>query len=572
MNGTKKPMKFLYGCRTTYCDVTQKVAEHCIVGNKIILPLQDTDRAQVFGDVWHGMLKNIKILHDDGSEVIVQSGSHWSAPQDIVTFDFSEYKPVKPAFKYRLAAACMFKNSLFYLKEWLAFHKAVGVEHFFLCDNDSTDDFMPILAPYLARGEITLIHKSGTPDTIAHWERDFHLPFYNQVIKDNYATVEWLACLDIDEFLVPCQHQTILEVLEKYTDHAWVSVFWQCYGTSNIGKLGPDDLLVEKLIWRLPTSHEKNGHAKVICQPQFCNFTIDPHWVKCAPGKTQFTLPVDVLRLNHYNQGDEYFWHFQKLPFYIRCTRYNMNQLRHDLLCYELFNNEKDTVIHQFVDQMKAVFQLNATYSPPPISDDKNAVARWYDTVAANLFHDPKLLVQEFRKQFLLPENVSSDELLQQEILVRFVKRRGAVLEISADAIHNTLLLAMLLENDQKLVVVNNNPDEVATLQDMKKQHDCLFQIESRTLTPSSTWQNTYHVCFKTLIAFSVPTLYTLLKDDSKTLLQFETIIVSNNYTDILDHQKLYNLLAMHKFEVMYTHSGGSGACESCFFQVFVQQ
>ena len=56
-----------------------------------------------------------------------------------------------------LSACAIFRDEAAYLAEWIAFHRLVGVEHFFLYDNGSADHPEAVLAPYLAEGEVTLV-------------------------------------------------------------------------------------------------------------------------------------------------------------------------------------------------------------------------------------------------------------------------------------------------------------------------------------------------------------------------------------------------------------------------------
>ena len=71
-----------------------------------------------------------------------------------------EYKSGKK-FKYFIAVACIIKNEGPYLKEWLEYHKLIGVEHFYVYDNESTDDTKDILKPYIDSGEVTYIYYPG---------------------------------------------------------------------------------------------------------------------------------------------------------------------------------------------------------------------------------------------------------------------------------------------------------------------------------------------------------------------------------------------------------------------------
>lgn len=62
---------------------------------------------------------------------------------------------------YYLAACLVFKDAASYLDEWIRFHQRVGIEHFYLYDNDSSDDYATVIQPFLARGEVTLCQWPG---------------------------------------------------------------------------------------------------------------------------------------------------------------------------------------------------------------------------------------------------------------------------------------------------------------------------------------------------------------------------------------------------------------------------
>ena len=54
--------------------------------------------------------------------------------------------------EYLLSICAIFKNEGHYLKEWIEFHKLQGVEHFFLYNNNSTDDYEQVLYQSLNEG------------------------------------------------------------------------------------------------------------------------------------------------------------------------------------------------------------------------------------------------------------------------------------------------------------------------------------------------------------------------------------------------------------------------------------
>ena len=102
--------------------------------------------------------------------------------------------------KYYLTACLMFKDAAPYLDEWLRFHCRVGFDHFYLYDNDSSDDYTAVLRPLQDRGHITL---HGWPGA-SQQERAF------QHAIDNYRhEARWMAFLDDDEFLFSPQNANL---------------------------------------------------------------------------------------------------------------------------------------------------------------------------------------------------------------------------------------------------------------------------------------------------------------------------------------------------------------------------
>ena len=63
--------------------------------------------------------------------------------------------PVKEK-KYKVSICAIFKNEGPYLKEWIEFNHIVGVEHFYLYNNNSEDDYVSVLQPYIDSGLVTL--------------------------------------------------------------------------------------------------------------------------------------------------------------------------------------------------------------------------------------------------------------------------------------------------------------------------------------------------------------------------------------------------------------------------------
>jgi len=92
--------------------------------------------------------------------------------------------------KYYLSVYAIFKNESVALEEWLTHYINEGVDHFFLIDNGSTDNYEPILDKF--PGRITLYK-----DAEKHKQNDH----YNNYLFKHNTESEWIIIVDLDEFV-----------------------------------------------------------------------------------------------------------------------------------------------------------------------------------------------------------------------------------------------------------------------------------------------------------------------------------------------------------------------------------
>jgi hypothetical protein len=159
-----------------------------------------------------------------------------------------------------LAVCAIFRDEAPYLAEWVAFHRLVGVEHFFLYDNGSVDDPGTALAPHVADGCVTV--------------RPWPIPFHHAAQRQAYADclerargqVRWLAFVDIDEFLFSPRSETLVPVLRQYERHPGVVVHWQIYGSSHHERAS-DAPVIARFTNRARTDWVRNRRVKTVLDP-----------------------------------------------------------------------------------------------------------------------------------------------------------------------------------------------------------------------------------------------------------------------------------------------------------------
>jgi hypothetical protein len=209
--------------------------------------------------------------------------------------------------KHNLSICSVFRNEAPYLKEWIEYHRLVGVDHFYLYDNESDDWFWDVLKPYVDRGIVTLRECHETYSTLPpnkdyRWVHTVQEPAFKEAIQKSIGETKWLAILDLDEFILPIRGDKITDILEYYENAVGVTIDWHCYGSSYLETLPSDKLMIEALYRKFPDGHNLNkGHMKSIIKPEkFTGFTWIPHYCTYTGGLTSLTIPQNIARINHY--------------------------------------------------------------------------------------------------------------------------------------------------------------------------------------------------------------------------------------------------------------------------------
>ena len=96
---------------------------------------------------------------------------------------------------YELSACAVIKNEAKYIKEWIEFHRIVGVEHFYLYNNGSTDRIYKVLRPYIRQGIVTLVEwperiKNVPEDQAYLWSLSTQVPAFENAIVYNHLQQE----------------------------------------------------------------------------------------------------------------------------------------------------------------------------------------------------------------------------------------------------------------------------------------------------------------------------------------------------------------------------------------------
>jgi len=254
--------------------------------------------------------------------------------------------------KYLSIVACL-KDEALNLEEWLDFHRSVGVEHFYLYDNGSTDN-----TKELCEQHKDITYSYNTMDMC-------QLACYYNALTAYRDQSTWMAFIDLDEFLF-APGGDLKTRLKDFEGKAPGIAVNEVFFGSNGHKTRPGGGVLRNYTKR---EGEVNKHVKSICQPMhtLCPAN-NPHSFvytngvpvnengEPCPGPYNEPATADILRINHYwvKSKEEYRTKLERgradVP--ARDPKFRYSQQGRDLEKVILQNNEvEDTEIWEFLER-----------------------------------------------------------------------------------------------------------------------------------------------------------------------------------------------------------------------------
>lgn len=182
----------------------------------------------------------------------------------------------KDLFLHDLSVVAILKDEGPYLKEWLDYHLLAGVDHFYLYDNDSTDNQAEVAKPYVEAGLVDYFSFPGKCRQGAAYR--------NAIEKFKFQS-RYMAFIDCDEFIYPKINQAgivevVDEILSQDPNAAGVTIHWQIFGSNGQEKADYSRGVLERFTCRAKkhrTSHFANAHYKTTANPRAIDTMYNPH-------------------------------------------------------------------------------------------------------------------------------------------------------------------------------------------------------------------------------------------------------------------------------------------------------
>ena len=221
--------------------------------------------------------------------------------------------------------------------EWIEYHKLIGVDRFYLYDNDSDYDERRLLQPYIDSGTVIYHQVKG---------RCMQMPVYRDAAMRYKNDTKWLAFLDLDEYICPIDKNNIKEIIKNYEQYPAIVVNWLLFDSNGLVNR-PNKFVIEAY-----TRCQKNKHIKTICKPKKISMMPSPHY---------------FIYKNHRLAVDENY--NTVLPNYIS-QKYNGDKIRINHYHTKSLNDWQRKVIIGYADQVKdRPYNIKEVYFSDAVKD-----------------------------------------------------------------------------------------------------------------------------------------------------------------------------------------------------------
>lgn len=265
---------------------------------------------------------------------------------------------------YKAAICAIVKNEHDYLLEWISYHRVIGVDYFLIYNNcDEEDDGTTRLLNKLEA--IGVVHVIAWPDQGEwHLPSDIYLrpqiPAYYDGIERLRNQAEWVAFIDVDEFILPMREPDLPSTLALYRQYGAIGMNWKMFGSS--GEKFKQDIPVCKRFIRASSQLcRANFHVKSIARPELIrdlnvhrpflkkDMFVDEHGREITdPLGLHDSVSYDILRVNHYYTKSRQEW-MQKAA---RGRADHPQKRLEESFRDTDFNDESDTFILKFYDSI----------------------------------------------------------------------------------------------------------------------------------------------------------------------------------------------------------------------------
>jgi hypothetical protein len=203
----------------------------------------------------------------------------------------------------------IFKNEAHIMKEWIEHYLYHGIEHIYLINDFSTDNFLEILQPFIDKNMVTLYNCEVNQKWVGMQDAK-----YNHFFQKHLNETTWFGIFDLDEFLYSPIEIDIKNILKKYENETQLQINWVHFGSSHFEKQPTS--VVSNFIHRGEYNSIKNGpngrynsYKSIIKTDGNIRLGIHSHFYNNNTSKNiSFDEENTPLLINHYAIQSKEYW------------------------------------------------------------------------------------------------------------------------------------------------------------------------------------------------------------------------------------------------------------------------
>lgn len=180
-----------------------------------------------------------------------------------------------------------------YLLEWFNHHHSIGVDYFFIYDNESKIPIQKTISSLKFQSSIYVEQFPGKASQ--NVQRLSYFKFLEDLKGGSLPHCDRVAFLDDDEFII-CEDGNIKDTLLDYLEFSGLALSWRMFGSSGILKRSPASQM-KKFVYYTSSNYLGNVNIKSIVDPYLVSGPIHAHAFYYTQG---FCVDVDRKLVESY--------------------------------------------------------------------------------------------------------------------------------------------------------------------------------------------------------------------------------------------------------------------------------
>jgi hypothetical protein len=214
--------------------------------------------------------------------------------------------------KYYLSVGAMFKNESHSIEEWIMHYLHHGAEHFYLINDNSSDNFMEIIQEYIDKGIVTLFNDNES----YYLGRQRNL--YNKHILPRIKETKWLLMVDMDEYVWSKMDVNLSNVLKICEGLAQIQIRQTLFDSN--GHIKQPKYIVKSFTKKIQ-DNSNDGKTKYLVNSSYEFSSLNIHHSNFVNNELMYDYSIFIIInseyfiMNHYCCQSVEFWNN------IKCTR-----------------------------------------------------------------------------------------------------------------------------------------------------------------------------------------------------------------------------------------------------------